>query len=101
MCLKINRSVKCRDTGLVNWELLAPGYGLLVADVPPRKTSPEARSEEKLMFSQARKNSAWAKKKSGSKASCDSLGREKGGGAWRHAFDAAIRPSTINLSLKR
>ena len=51
MCLKINRSVKRRDTGLVNWELLAPGYGLLVADVPPRKTSPEA------------KNSAWAKKK--------------------------------------
>ena len=102
MCLKINRSVKRRDTGLVNWELLAPGYGLLVADVPSRKTSPEARSEEKQMLSQARKNSAWAKKKnSGSEASCDSLGREKGGGAWRHAFDAAIRPSAINLSLKR
>ena len=53
MCLKSNRSVKRRDTGLVNWELLAPGYGLLVADVPPRKTSPEARSEEKQMLSQA------------------------------------------------
>ena len=63
MCLKINRSVKRRDTGLVNWELLAPGYGLLVADIPPRKTSPEARSEEKQMLSQARKNSAWVKKK--------------------------------------
>ena len=102
MCLKINRQVKGRDTGLVNWELLAPGYGLLVADVPPRKTSPEARSEEKRMFSQARKKfGVGEKKKSGSEASCDSLGREKGGGAWRHAFDAAIRPSAINLSLKR
>ena len=29
MCLKINWSVKHRDIGLV-WELLAPGYGLLI-----------------------------------------------------------------------
>ena len=68
MCLKINRSVKRRDIGRVNWELFATGYGLLVVDVPPRKTSPEARSEEKRMFSQARKNSAWAKKKIGERS---------------------------------
>ena len=40
------------------------------------------------------------KKKGGRSELIGSLGRKKGGGAWRHAFDDADPPSSNNLSLK-